>query len=128
LLFIVVQLLLLAAAQGRLLFIGMMIAGMVGGMVVGIVGIIVELVVVATFAIFTMRRLHDLDAAGWWSLLFIVPVVSMIFGLMLMFKAGSDGSNRFGPPRVTRGWEWKLGYVAMGVSMMLLVSLVINFH
>ena len=127
LLFIVVQLLLLAAAQGRLLMIGMVIAGSVGMIVVGIVGIIVELLVVATFAIFTMRRLHDLEASGWWSLLFIVPVVNMIFGLVLMFKAGTDGANRFGPPRVTRGWEWILGYIAIGVFMMLLVSLVNNF-
>ncbi len=43
-----------------------------------------------------VRRLHDLDASGWWILLSFVPVLGAL-GLMLWFTAaGSYGENRFG--------------------------------
>ncbi|MCG8464803.1 MAG: DUF805 domain-containing protein [Xanthomonadales bacterium] len=56
-------------------------------------------------AIFGIRRLHDINKSGWWLLLFIVPIVNLILGLVLTFMPGSDGANDFGPPRETRVWE-----------------------
>jgi uncharacterized membrane protein YhaH (DUF805 family) len=37
-----------------------------------------------------IRRLHDCDKSGWF---FLVP----IYGIILLFKAGTVGTNRFGP-------------------------------
>lgn len=73
-----------------------------------------------------VRRLHDQDKSGWWSLLLLALIIgSVVFGedfpgqtdqsiwlvltfgillvalLILSFWHGSDGENRFGPdPRV----------------------------
>lgn len=46
--------------------------------------------------IMTKRRLNDLDHAGWWSLLALVPFVNFILGLYLTFRAGTKGPNRYG--------------------------------
>ena len=54
------------------------------------------LVILALFSLIT-RRLHDLNASGWWQLIFIIP-----FGLILLFalpfKKGTEGVNRYGEP------------------------------
>lgn len=50
-------------------------------------------------------RLHDLNWSGWWALLFVVPVVGNLLGLVLTFVPGSRGENDFGPPSRTHGWR-----------------------
>lgn len=50
-----------------------------------------------TTACLAGKRLHDLDKTAWLALLFLVPVVSFIFGLYLLFAPGTAGENRFGP-------------------------------
>ena len=67
----------------------------------------------------TIRRLHDLNLSGWFYLLFIIPdtltaalyneasslmkmisivltLIPVIFFLLLMFKRGTDGENKYG--------------------------------
>lgn len=44
-----------------------------------------------------IRRCHDNDWSGWLVLLHFVPLVNIIFGLLLLFKQGTPGPNRFGP-------------------------------
>ncbi len=72
--------------------------------------------------VFAVRRLHDMDATGWWCLiigaaalttilngcgllppsLFWLPALmglaDLILILLLLFKGGTQGDNRFGPP------------------------------
>jgi uncharacterized membrane protein YhaH (DUF805 family) len=51
----------------------------------------------ATFALWA-KRWHDRDKSGWWSLIFIVPIVGAIWILVeLGCLLGSEGPNRFGP-------------------------------
>ena len=45
----------------------------------------------------SIRRLHDHNASGWWVLLCIIPIVSFLFGLFMVFAQGNEGENRFGP-------------------------------
>jgi uncharacterized membrane protein YhaH (DUF805 family) len=57
------------------------------------------LVAAAYFVLFcyqwhlTIRRCHDFNATGWFSLLLFVPLVNLLF----VFIPGSKGENRFGP-------------------------------
>lgn len=95
-----------------------------GLMAMGPLMLILQLVIMVFAFIFAIRRLHDFDASGWWSLLFLVPLVNVIFGLALVFKAGSDGPNRFAPPRLTRGWEKVLGYIAIGFMVLGIVGVI----
>jgi len=44
----------------------------------------------------TIKRLHDLDKSGWYSLLLLIPFVNFVFGLYILFKKGADGRNQYG--------------------------------
>lgn len=46
--------------------------------------------------LFAIQRLHDFEAPGWWSLLALVPVANLILALVLLFKPGTDGRNKYG--------------------------------
>jgi uncharacterized membrane protein YhaH (DUF805 family) len=90
----------------------------------GPLAMVVQLALLAVMILFAIRRLHDFDASGWWSLLFLVPIANMIFGLVLVFKGGSEGANRFAAPRVTRGWEKVLGYIGIGVMILGVIGVI----
>ncbi len=53
-----------------------------------------------------VRRLHDLNKSGWFSLIFwfssMIPIIGPIIGLILILilnlKVGTDGNNNYGPP------------------------------
>lgn len=73
--------------------------------------------------IFAIRRLHDINASGWWLLLYIVPVVNLVFYIVLLVKGGAPGPNDFGPPRPTTGAERVAGIV--GIILLALLPLVL---
>lgn len=79
--------------------------------------------------VFAVRRLHDMDASGWWSLIVGAAMLSTILNtlhliptglfwlpallgladfvliLMLLFRRGTEGDNRYGPqPPPNSGW------------------------
>ena len=69
-----------------------------------------ELVIQAALILqVTIRRLHDINLSGWWVLLcavlfyvlfyieqfYIVSILGAIFLLILVFKKGTKGTNRF---------------------------------
>ena len=43
-----------------------------------------------------VRRLHDTDKSGWWSLLGLIPLIGNIFLLIMCTFKGTPGTNRFG--------------------------------
>jgi len=43
----------------------------------------------------SVRRLHDLNSSGWYVFLTFVPFCQF-FILWLMFKEGTEGTNRYG--------------------------------
>lgn len=47
----------------------------------------------------TARRLHDIDKAGWWMLIVVVPLLGFILMLIWTCTKGTLGENRFGPPQ-----------------------------
>jgi uncharacterized membrane protein YhaH (DUF805 family) len=44
-----------------------------------------------------VRRMHDQDMSGWWVLLFAIPYIGPLIGLVFMLIPGTRGPNRFGP-------------------------------
>ena len=42
------------------------------------------------------RRLNDLDKSGWWQLLYLIPIVNLLFALYILFWPGTKGSNSYG--------------------------------
>ncbi|MBE9570147.1 MAG: DUF805 domain-containing protein [Proteobacteria bacterium] len=59
--------------------------------------IILLLVLYPSFMI-NIKRAHDRDRTGWFTLLLIVPIISLWPLIELGFLKGSDGSNRYGSP------------------------------
>lgn len=44
-----------------------------------------------------VRRLHDINLSGWWTLVSLVPVVGSTAIIVMHCIKGTDGENRFGP-------------------------------
>jgi uncharacterized membrane protein YhaH (DUF805 family) len=43
-----------------------------------------------------VRRFHDLGNSGWYTLLLFIPLVGFVYGLILLFKKGTEGPNQYG--------------------------------
>jgi len=68
---------------------------------VSVVGVVVWVILgisaVLSFVFYiliSIQRSHDLNLSGWAVLLTFIPLV----GLYWLFKSGTEGANRFGPP------------------------------
>ncbi len=62
--------------------------------------LVIGIFYIATFVIsimFAKRRLNDLNRSGWWFLLFLIPLVNLLFAIYILFFPGTDGDNNFGP-------------------------------
>ena len=44
-----------------------------------------------------VKRLHDLDRPGSHYWLFLIPFYNIYLGLVLLFKKGTEGANKYGP-------------------------------
>ena len=45
----------------------------------------------------THRRLHDLNASGWWQLITFIPLGQLLMICFIFFK-GTKGNNKYGSP------------------------------
>jgi uncharacterized membrane protein YhaH (DUF805 family) len=43
-----------------------------------------------------IKRLHDINKSGWWSLIVLIPILGGLATLALGFMKGSQGENDFG--------------------------------
>lgn len=69
-------------------------------------GILLSLIVLA-IAVVTLiqmiKRLHDMNFSGWFSLISFIPLINLFFGLYVLFKDGTAGSNQYGEDPKGRG-------------------------
>jgi len=47
--------------------------------------------------VYARRRLNDMNRSGWWSILFLVPIVGFGMLIWLLCAKGTPGPNDFGP-------------------------------
>jgi uncharacterized membrane protein YhaH (DUF805 family) len=99
---------------------GMQEQAMAGGMLI----LVFQVVALVFLILFSIRRFHDINASGWWSILMVVPILNLVAILVLILKAGTIGANSFGPARITRTWEKVVGYIAIGFMILGLVGMV----
>lgn len=64
--------------------------------VVGVLTVIWALATVIPSLAVGVRRLHDIDRSGWWSLIYFVPLVGVLVMLYWFTQPGTPGSNRYG--------------------------------
>ena len=65
-------------------------------LLIGLVGLFSLLLSIAQVFFVTHRRLHDLNASGWWQLITFIPC-GQIMMIGFIFFRGTKGPNRFGP-------------------------------
>lgn len=67
-----------------------------------VIGFIVGSGIAVVCAFQVVKRLHDLDRPGTHYWLLLIPIYNIYFGLVLLFKKGTEGQNKYGPnPLVT---------------------------
>ena len=91
---------------------------------VGLVAIAIMLVAFVFTIIFFIRRLHDINMSGWWSLLSIIPLVNLIFGIFVLVKKGTEGTNNFAPQRATPTWEKIVGIIALIIIVLYVLVII----
>jgi uncharacterized membrane protein YhaH (DUF805 family) len=47
-----------------------------------------------------IKRSHDRDRSGWFSLVLLIPIIGIWPLIELGFLEGSEGTNRFGDPAI----------------------------
>ena len=91
------------------------------------IGLAIIAIVLISFVItmiFLIRRLHDINMSGWWSLLSMIPLVNIIFGIFTLIKKGTEGANNFGPERATPTWEKIVGIIALIIIVLYIIILI----
>lgn len=63
--------------------------------------------------VMSIRRLHDFDLSGWWSLLVLIPLVPIV----LVFIPGKKEANRFGPAPTSNPVSLKLAAVILPCAL-----------
>jgi uncharacterized membrane protein YhaH (DUF805 family) len=61
--------------------------------------LLIVLICIALLLVFipvTIRRFHDMEYSGWFVLLLFVPLVNLGGGILLLFKDGTIGQNKYG--------------------------------
>ncbi|RZG88697.1 DUF805 domain-containing protein [Acinetobacter sp. WCHAc060033] len=81
-----------------------------------------------TFFIFTIRRLHDLNRSGWFSILLLVPVIQIFLFCYLLLFNGSRQSNSYGEPRTTPTWEKVIALLSIICIPLLVIFCVYVLH
>lgn len=64
---------------------------------VQVLAIVAYVPIIGISMIPSIRRLNDLNRSGWWSLLGLVPLVNIGFGIWVLFFPGDSDVNRYGP-------------------------------
>lgn len=127
----------LAYVMGAYLLLGLVMAVMGASLfslkpntgVGGLSGLLVVLGVIG-FGVFSfmaaIQRVHDFDWSGWSVLLVFIPFIGGIFGLVWVFKRGTEGPNRFGPPPTPNPLGVKiLGLLLPGIAIVGIVAAVV---
>ena len=69
------------------------------------IGVVLPILALIWFSVITgIKRCHDIDISGWWTLTVIIPVIAFVW----LFVPGSKGANRFGPPPPPNTWGVRL--------------------
>jgi len=72
------------------------IGSFLGETAASILLILFALVIIIPSIALAVRRLHDTDKSGWFLLISLIPLVSLIL-LVFYCTKGTAGPNRFGP-------------------------------
>jgi uncharacterized membrane protein YhaH (DUF805 family) len=91
--------------------------------------IFIYLLVLLYFSIiFTIRRLHDLNHSGWFTVLIAIPLLNLLFFFYLACAKGNASVNHYGSVQPLHRWEKFLATLYVLLSIYLLVVLAIAVY
>ncbi|CAA9303898.1 MAG: Inner membrane protein YhaH [uncultured Lysobacter sp.] len=71
---------------------------------IGLLGLVYTLAVLIPSIALGIRRLHDIDRSGWWTLIALIPFIGGLVLLVWACSEGTHGDNRFGAdPKLDEG-------------------------
>lgn len=68
-----------------------------GAGLAGMIGFIVSIIAAVVCAFAVVKRLHDIERPGAHFWMLLIPVYNIILLLILFFKKGTAGKNKYGP-------------------------------
>ena len=77
--------------------IGALSGGGAAAAALNMVGWIYSLAVLVPGVAVTVRRLHDTNHSGWWTLIVFVPLIGVIILLIWVLTDSQPGANQYGP-------------------------------
>ncbi len=93
-----------------------LLLGVIAGIAAALVPEVATFVVIPAYVallVFSIlqaiKRSHDMNWSGWTVLLMLIPLVALVW----LFKAGTDGENRFGQPPPPNTTLIKVGGLAL---------------
>jgi len=96
-----------------------------------VIAVVVYIALTVISFLLMIKRLHDRNHSGWWSLALMigmaipfVNLVAIVALLYVMFFPGQKTGNRFGGRRETKGWEKVLGIIYLVVIVGGIVAMV----
>ena len=75
--------------------------------------------------VFSIKRLHDFNKSGWFSLFNLIPIVNLFFIVWLSMNIGDEGKNDFGYPRPTKKWEYILAWISIIFTSLIGLGLIV---
>lgn len=69
-----------------------------GSIIILILMVVIYIVLFIYVFVYGVRRLNDIGWSGFLSILYIIPLINFIFGLLLLFMPGDTESNKYGAP------------------------------
>ena len=73
----------------------------------------------------TVRRLHDINRSGWFSILILIPVIHIFLTLYLVIARGNTKENRYGAPQDVEKEKLKFIFLLI-LSSVLLIYVIKN--
>lgn len=67
-----------------------------GMLSLGVISMILSLIILLPSLGISIRRLHDINASGWWILLALIPVLGGLILIVLACIKGTQGENKYG--------------------------------
>ena len=62
----------------------------------GLLSLIFALALLIPGLAVSVRRLHDIDKSGWWTLIGLIPLIGLVVWLIFACRRSDASSNRFG--------------------------------
>ena len=91
------------------------------GEMTALMSVLVTIPIFVVMIMMARRRFHDLNFSGWWAITIIVPIISIIPSLFLMFAPGNKHENDYGLMPTKNGASI---YIVMGLFILMFVGII----